>query len=121
MRNRRWLLPLLVALVAILWLTLGRFLPKDQTVHIVLGDAAPRVTEVHLRYAPASEPETWDRGVEFSFSPGTAPRVATHTARLADGDYHVEIEVVLRPATVTPETAPETRARVDRKVRLEGG
>jgi hypothetical protein len=120
MSRRRLLVPLLVALGVAIWLVFGSKIPKAQTVHVVLGDAAPRVEEVRVKYAPLATPEAWDREVELRFAAGTAPRVATHTFRAADGDYHVEIEVVSRDESGSADN-PETRVRVDRKIRLEGG
>lgn len=121
MSRRRLLVPLLVALGVVIWLIFGTKLPKDQTLHVVLGDNAPRVEEVHVRYAPVATPEAWDREVELRFAAGTAPRIVTHTFRAADGDYHVEIEVVSREKKSGATETPETRVRVDRKIRLEGG
>jgi hypothetical protein len=80
--------------------------PHDQTVHFVLGDAAPRVDELRVRYAPAQAAqsgqhedtmaEDWTREAAFRFADGGAPRIVTHEPRLADGDYLVEIEIVSR-------------------------
>jgi hypothetical protein len=66
--------------------------PKDQSVNVVLGDAAPDVTEVTLHYATDDDPEA-ARDVTLRFDRGRAPRVVHHEARLADGDYVVSIEV----------------------------
>ena len=69
--------------------------PKDQTVHYVLGDAAPRVEEVDARWAPGiAATEDWTREASFRYAPGKAPRIVTHEPRLPDGDYTVEIEIV---------------------------
>jgi hypothetical protein len=77
--------------------------PHTQTVHYILGDAAPRVDELRVRYAPyapapghAEMAEDWTREVAFRFADGGAPRIVTHEPRLADGDYVVEIEIVSR-------------------------
>jgi hypothetical protein len=74
--------------------------PHTQTIHYVLGDAAPRVDELRVRYAPAPShaemAEDWTREVAFRFADGGAPRIVTHEPRLADGDYVVEIEIVSR-------------------------
>src|SRR5262245_32015643 len=93
-QRRRWVFPLLLAIAAAIWLILGPRLPKDQTLHVVLGSLAPRVVEIHVRYAPAADPDVFDRDVTLKFAAGEAPRIVTHTPRLADGDYHVEIEVL---------------------------
>jgi hypothetical protein len=112
------LFSLLVAMAAAVWLVLGRHLPRDQTVHVVLGESAPRVTEVRLRYAPAADARAFDRDVTFKYAPGEAPRVVTHMPRLADGDYHVEIEVLSEPPDPSSQ---EARVRVERRITLEGG
>jgi hypothetical protein len=105
----------LVAVVAV-YFTLAPRWPKDNVVHVVLGIAAPEVTEMHLRYAAAPKngpmAEDWTREVTFSFPEGTAPRVVTHEPRLADGDYVVEIEIL---------KASHAIVRVKRRVTLEGG
>ena len=67
--------------------------PKDQTVHFMLGTAAPRVQELEARYAPGIGSDDWVREATFRWDPGQAPRVVTHEARLPDGDYTVEIEI----------------------------
>ncbi len=72
---------------------LARRWPKDQTVHYLLGSAAPRVEELEVRWAPGVSSEDWVRQATFRYEPGQAPRVVTQQARLADGDYTVEIEV----------------------------
>src|SRR5580700_5214845 len=87
------------ALVA--YLMLAPEAPRTQTVHFVLGDAAPRVDELRVRYAPdkdhgkspgqstmAAPPlgdmaEDWTREVAFRFADGGAPRIVTHEPRLA--------------------------------------
>jgi hypothetical protein len=71
--------------------------------------SSPFVTEVVVRYRPELESE-WAREVTFEYAKGTAPRVVTHEARLADGDYLVEIDVA-RGGEHTV---------VERKVRLGG-
>jgi hypothetical protein len=91
---RKRILGLLVVAIAIVavYTYLGSKMPKDQVVHLVLGSAAPLVTEVVVRYRPERETE-WAREVRFEYTKGTAPRIVTHEARLADGDYLVEIDV----------------------------
>ena len=66
--------------------------PKDQSVNVVLGDRAPSVTELTMRYASDKEPDL-RRDVSFHFDQGKAPRVVHHEARLPDGDYVVSVEV----------------------------
>jgi hypothetical protein len=118
-RHRVVRLALLAAALALAVLFAGR-LPKDHTVHYVLGDAAPYVEELDARWArqhaPASsgDPaagEDWTREVSFRYAPGRAPRVVTHEPRLPDGDYTVEIEIV----------ANSERKLVRRQVALGGG
>lgn len=66
--------------------------PKDQSVNVVLGDAAPSVTDVSLHYAIEDDPES-SRDVTLHFDHGKAPRVVHHEARLVDGAYLLTIEV----------------------------
>jgi hypothetical protein len=91
-------------------LIIGRRLPRDQTVHYVLGDRAPRVEAVEVRWAQARadaadrgggigslhppSAEDWTRQATFRYAAGEAPRVLTHALRLADGEYTVEVEIV---------------------------
>jgi len=83
--------------------------PKDQSVNVVLGDRAPSVTEVTMRYASERDGDL-RRDVTFRFDKGKAPRVIHHEARLPDGDYVVTIEM----------RADEVSTK-ERRVRLEGG
>lgn len=90
--------------------------PREQVVRIVLGDAAPRVTEVHVRYAERTgkTPDAhgdWLREASFRFTPEKAPRIVSHEPRLADGDYVVEIDV----------QTGEKPATIERRVTLSGG
>lgn len=108
---------LLAAALAVA-LMLLRHWPKDQTIHYVLGNAAPHVEELDARWAPVSGKgdvpgeEHWAREVTYHYAPGQAPRVVTHEPRLADGDYLVEVELV----------ADETHESVVREhVMLSGG
>jgi hypothetical protein len=111
-RGRRRLKPLaLLVLVLVLLLYVTRNAPHDQTVHLVFGRAAPRVTGVALRYArgePDAEPV---READFAFDPGEAPRVLTHTPSLSNGDYAIEIEIKTK----------RSRAIVARRETLSGG
>jgi hypothetical protein len=92
-------------------LTLGRTWPSDQTVHFVLGDAAPRVEQLDACWNEGTYPSDCSREVSFRFVHGTAPRVVTSTMRVAGGDYVVHITIV----------ADGERSIVDRRVKLEGG
>jgi hypothetical protein len=93
---------------------LARDWPKDQTVHYVLGDAAPRVEQVDARWATDTDAkhDTWTREATFHYGPGQAPRIVTHEPRLADGNYTVEIEIVAQN---------DQRSTVTRHVVLGGG
>ncbi len=95
-------------------LYLARSWPREQTIHYVLGDAAPRVEEVDARWAPAAAAATdeWARQVSFHYARGAAPRIVTHEPRLPDGDYTVEIEIV---------AANDEKAIVRKHVTLSGG
>ena len=98
---------LLVAAFAV-YAMLKPSLPHDQIVHLVLGDPAPRVTELTVRYgAPRGSAEggrardvDWAREVTFSYlappAGAGAPRIVTHDPRLPDGNYLVEVEVATR-------------------------
>ena len=83
--------------------------PKDQSVNVVLGDRAPQVTEVTMRYASDKE-AVLRRDVSFHYDKGKAPRVVHHEARLPDGDY-----------VVTIETRGDDVLTKERRVHLEGG
>jgi hypothetical protein len=90
---------LLVAAVVV-FAVLGPKWPKDQSVRLLLGDAAQRVEEVSVRYATLSDPEDWTREASFRYAAGEAPRIVRHDMRLADGDYVVEIELATRKSRV---------------------
>ena len=108
--GRRKLAPiLLVAALALIWLVFGRKAPADQVVHVVLGDRAPRITAIALRYTAEGETEA-AREATFRYALGQAPRIVTHEPRLAGGDYMVEIEL----------SEGNDRAEVRRKVKLDG-
>jgi hypothetical protein len=94
-------------------LALGKHRPKEQTVHYVLGDSAGRVEEIDASWFERGEDDESQeslRDVSFRYVLGRAPRVVTHEARLADGDYTVKIEIV----------AVSGRTVVERHVRLSG-
>jgi hypothetical protein len=116
-RKRIAQLVLIVAAVA-LYLVLSRHWPRSQIVHIVLGDAAPRVEELTLRYAERPGPGgDLTRQVTFPYPRGTAPRIVTHEPNLPDGDYTVEVDIL-----GAKDTRPEPfRATIERRVTLEGG
>lgn len=91
-------------------LLLARSWPRDQTVHYVLGDAAPRVEEVDARWASGAS-DDWSRQATFHYAAGKAPRIVTHEPRLPDGEYTVEIEIA----------SASDRSTVRRHVTLTGG
>lgn len=97
-------------------LPLAQRWPREQTVHYVLGDAAPRVQELDARWiegkpAGAGSSDDVNREATFRYAPGQAPRVVTHQPSLPDGDYTVEIDVV----------SGSERSTVTRRVTLAGG
>ncbi len=110
-RKRLLRLLLLVAGLAIAMM-LARHWPKDQTVHYVLGDGAPRVEEMDARWSAGRSSDDWTREATFRYAPGQAPRIVTHEPRLPDGDYTVEIEIA---------SASAARNVVRRNVTLSGG
>jgi hypothetical protein len=115
---------LLLAAGLLVALYFARSWPKEQTIHYVLGDAAPRVQEVDARWAPAADGDDWMRQTTFQYAPGTAPRIVTQQPRLADGDYTVEIEIVASGSARSNESGPEhptEHSTVRRHVTLSGG
>jgi hypothetical protein len=114
-RARR-LAPVILALALVaIWLVFGSKIPRDQTVHVVLGDAAPRVTEVRLTYSdtdatPRAGSDDFSRDATYRYAEGSAPRVVTHEARLRNGDYVLEIELSTRKGASTAQ----------RRVKLHG-
>lgn len=67
--------------------------PRDQSVNVVLGDAAADVTDLSLHYSMNGDGDRdAARDVAMHFERGKAPRVVHHEARLADGEYVVAIE-----------------------------
>ena len=95
--------------------------PKDQSVNVVLGDRAPQITEVTMRYT--SEDADSRRDVSFHFEKGKAPRVVHHEARLPDGDYVVTIEMrgVAGSAKRDGANGEQDVWTKERRVRLESG
>lgn len=88
---------------------LGTQGPQPQHVRVVLGEAAPDVTSVGLRYV-ASDGET-AREAQFTYARGAAPRIVGHELRLANGEYRLNIDLDLR----------DGRREVQRQVTLGGG
>ena len=110
MRGPRRLVPILfLGAGAAVYFSLSPKWPSEQSLHIALGDQAPRVEEVRVRCGEGSD---WAREVTFHYAKGHAPRMVSYEPRLANGEYLVEIEVRTDDARVRTE---------DRRVRLEGG
>lgn len=117
--DRRRLARLFVVVAALVVAAFfARHWPKEQTIHYVLGDAAPRVEEVDAKWAPGKTADreaqqgTWAREVTYRYDPGKAPRVLTQEPKLPDGDYTVEIEIV---------AANDEHAIVRKQITLGGG
>jgi hypothetical protein len=106
--RRRPLFVVLLMLAVGGYFLLSPRLPKDQSVNVVLGDGADRVTDVTLRYTAHGESET-AREATFHFD--RAPRVVHHEPRLPDGDYDLAIDL----------RGPTNGAHVDRKLALSAG
>jgi hypothetical protein len=110
---KRRLARILLVLAAVgVFLVLSHNWPRDQTVHVVLGDAAPRVVEVRVAYGSRGEDSS--RGASFHFAKGTAPRIVTHEPKLPDGDYMIQIDLA------TGESKDQ-HAAIERHVTLQGG
>lgn len=83
--------------------------PREQTVNIVLGDAAPKVTDLTLDYVRAGERDA-EREATFHFARGT-PRIVRHEPQLPDGDYRVDLDL----------RGDHARTQLSRNVTLRGG
>lgn len=107
--DRRLILPLFATVALGLYFLFAPRLPKDQVVEVVLGDAAPKVTEVRLSYDdPAHD---WSSEVDLSFAGKPAPRVVHHESHMPDGDYKLSIDV----------SGHDHGTHVERNVSLRGG
>lgn len=111
-RKRRVGLLLIVLVATVFYFTLVPSVPRTQHLRFLLGDSAPRVTELEIRYVSVRDEEIPARDATFHFGSGAAPRVVGHEPTLSDGDYVVEIEVTLEDAG---------RSRSTRRVNLRGG
>ncbi len=145
MASRRRLFPLGIAAVGLaVYFFLAPRAPTEQAVRIVLGDAAPRVVDVDVRYVSpgglgvspngvVANPDL-TREVTFHYAPGAAPRIVSHEPKLANGDYLVQMEFGLSPASsgsalpdATPVSLGDTpkppgpAVTVERNVTLSGG
>ena len=110
-RPRRKLLPILfLAGGALLASYLTSKSPRDQHVSLVLGAAAPEVTQLEIQYEGADGDLA--RAARMTFGAGGAPRVVSHEPQLADGDYRLRIDL---------DTARQGRRSVERRVTLGGG
>lgn len=107
--DRRLILPLFAAVALGLYFLFAPRLPKDQTIEIVLGDAASKVTDVRLSYDDPRH--DWASEVELSFDGKPAPRVVHHEAKMPDGDYKLSIDV----------SGHGSGTHVERNVSLRGG
>lgn len=107
MKSRRPLLVVLLVVALGAYFVVSPRLPKDQTVNVVLGDDADRVTDVTLRYTVEGDTET---AREASFHFDRAPRVLRHDTKMPNGDYVLVVD--LRGAGT---------AHVERRVTLSGG
>jgi hypothetical protein len=88
---------------------LGARSPKEQHVRLMLGDAAPQVTQLEVRYV--READEVVRQARFSFAPGQAPRVVAHEPSLPDGDYRIVVDIDLT----------EGHREIERRVTLSSG
>jgi hypothetical protein len=113
---------LLLAGALLVVLVFAKQWPRDQTLHYILGDAAPRVEELAARFAPGiATDEDWTREATFRYEKGLAPRVVTHELRLADGDYTVEIEIVAAGLAPDGKASTKNSVVVRKHVTLTGG
>jgi hypothetical protein len=104
--TRKRIAQLLILIAGLfVFLMLSRHWPKDRTFRVVLGEAAARVDELSIRYDDAKAQKQGDgeplRVTTFHYGDAGAPRTVTHEARLADGDYTVEIEVASHSVLTT--------------------
>ena len=103
------ILPLFAVVALGVYFFLAPRFPKDQAIEVVLGDAASKVTSVHLAFEDTKG--DWTSAVELNFESKPAPRVVHHEARMPDGDYVLDIDV----------TGEVAATHVERKVSLRGG
>lgn len=83
--------------------------PREQHVRVVLGSAAPEVTEVGMQYI--AEGGELAREAQFAYAHGAAPRIVAHHPKLPNGEYRLHIDVDARGG----------RRAIQRRVTLEGG
>ena len=110
-RPRKKLLPILfLAGGALLASYLASKSPRDQHVSLVLGAAAPEITQLEIQYVAADGDLA--RAARMTFGATGAPRVVSHEPQLADGDYRLRIDL---------DTSRQGRRSVERRVTLGGG
>jgi hypothetical protein len=73
------------------WSWIAPKAPHDQSVDVLLGDRAPEVEDLTVRYTQSDREPA--RQVAFHWTHGAAPRVVHHAPRLPDGEYGVDIEL----------------------------
>jgi hypothetical protein len=91
-KSRRYAFLLLALAALAFFALLGPKWPKDHDLRVILGNLAPTVEEVQVRYAERGSEELV-REVTFRYPKGGAPRIVSHEPRLPDGDYLVEIDL----------------------------
>ncbi|MEO8875090.1 MAG: hypothetical protein ABI461_05840 [Polyangiaceae bacterium] len=106
--GKKWHVRVLVVAAVVAILALVPRLPHEQTLHVDLGDSAPDVEALTIRWTSSAalkdadekagkhgetSIEDWTGEVTFRYEKNKAPRVVQHKARLADGEYVVEIEL----------------------------
>jgi hypothetical protein len=137
-------LPLGIAAVGFaVYFFLSPRLPVDQAIRVVLGDTAPRVTGLVIRYVATGAPSGAGgpsvtssvpplggtggtpeplREVTFRYAPGAAPRIVSHEPRLPNGEYVVQMELDLTALTPADSSAAApSRVTLERSVSLQGG
>lgn len=77
----------------VLFALAGPKVPRDQRLRVPLGAMRPTVREAHFSWSSPSGEAL--REATFSFPIGGAPEALIHELRLPDGDYDVEVEIVL--------------------------
>lgn len=76
-----------------LYALFGPKLPREQRIRVPLGSARATAREARIAWwSTGGEPL---REASFSFAPGEAPEALIHELRLPDGDYDVDVEIVL--------------------------
>jgi hypothetical protein len=96
--GKKWPIRLLLVAALVLVLSALPHLPKEQTLRIDLGDSSKITTALTVRWAASQKGnpsiEDWTGEVTFRYEKNAAPRVVQQRARVADGDYVVEIDLI---------------------------